>query len=238
MSDFSRPSDSDATPGEGVPLLAEDVLLLLFQPDSGTIAGEGTLYYVLGGAVLTDLALTGQVTVEDAGMRGTLARTTGETPPADPILRPAWEYMAEKPRNVQAVIASAGPPLRGPVLDRLIERGDLRSEERKTLGIFKTQALKEGSTGRRAELLARVRATLIDGAEPTPRVAATAALLSASGELVAFHKDIPWTTSMVSRAKELEQGDWGAGAAAEAVTRTMTAIIISSMVTANVLPRR
>jgi hypothetical protein len=31
------------------PTLAEDLLLVLFQPDSGTIAGENTLYYVLAG---------------------------------------------------------------------------------------------------------------------------------------------------------------------------------------------
>lgn len=47
--------------------LAEDLLLLLFQPNSGdrggtgTIAGENTLFYVLGGAVLADLALGEQV---------------------------------------------------------------------------------------------------------------------------------------------------------------------------------
>ena len=33
------------------PLIVEDTLLLLFQPDSGTIAGENILFYVLGGAV-------------------------------------------------------------------------------------------------------------------------------------------------------------------------------------------
>jgi len=40
-------------------LLVEDVLLLLFQPESGTIAGENILFYVLGGAVLADLAPQG-----------------------------------------------------------------------------------------------------------------------------------------------------------------------------------
>jgi hypothetical protein len=41
-------------------LIAEDVLLVLFQPSSGTIVGENTLFYVLAGAVLTDLAQQGR----------------------------------------------------------------------------------------------------------------------------------------------------------------------------------
>ena len=47
------------------PLLVEDLLLLLFDPRSGTIAGEGTLFYARGGAVLADLALQGLVEVDD-----------------------------------------------------------------------------------------------------------------------------------------------------------------------------
>jgi len=43
---------------------------------------------------------------------------------------------------------------------------------------------------------------------------------------------------VITRAKELERGEWGAAAAAEAVTRTMIAIIASNVViAAAVLPR-
>lgn len=51
----------DAPPVRSIdePLLVEDVLLLLYQPSSGAIAGENYLYYVLGGAVVADLTLRG-----------------------------------------------------------------------------------------------------------------------------------------------------------------------------------
>lgn len=54
----------------------------------------------------------------------------------------------------------------------------------------------------------------------------TAALLSASGTLPQFHREIPWTSPVISRAKDLERGDWGAEAAAAAVTRTVTATVV------------
>ncbi|BCB75210.1 hypothetical protein GCM10022251_34330 [Phytohabitans flavus] len=224
-------------------LLAEDLLLLLFQPNpgrgTGTIAGENTLFYVLAGAVLADLALGDHVLTERGRGGATLVKAIESRPPSDSILRSAWDYVVPKPRGVQTVLAAVGPPLRGPLLDRLVERGHLRRSSRKTLGLFTTTALGEGDTGRRARLLAEVRAVLVDGAEPQPRVAALAALLSGGGTLPQFDPEIPWTSPVIARAKELEQGNWGAGAAAEAVTRTVTAIVVNSVVVATtVLPQQ
>ncbi|MDG4782289.1 GPP34 family phosphoprotein [Micromonospora sp. WMMD961] len=216
------------------PTLVEDLLLLLFQPASGTIAGENTLFYVLGGAVLADLALGEHLTTTDRGRVSSVAAH----PPSDSLLRPAWDYLAEKPRGVQTALAAIGPNLRKPVLERLIARGDIDQEPRKVLGLFRTTALRDGRTERRARLLADVRRVLVDGAQPQARVAALAALLSASGTLPQFHREIPWTSPVIRRAKELEQGDWGADAAAAAVTRTVTATVVNSAVVAiSVLPR-
>ncbi|MEU1587037.1 GPP34 family phosphoprotein [Micromonospora sp. NPDC005710] len=221
-------------PRSDAPTLVEDLLLLLFQPRSGTIAGETTLFYVLGGAVLADLALGDHLTTTD---RGRVSSVAGH-PPSDDLLRPAWDYLAEKPRGVQTALAAIGPALRKPVLERLVARGDIDQEPRKVLGLFRTTALREGRTERRARLLADVRQVLVEGAEPQARVAALAALLSASGTLPQFDREIPWTSPVISRAKELERGNWGADAAAAAVTRTVTATVVNSAVAAiTVLPR-
>ncbi|WFE53354.1 GPP34 family phosphoprotein [Micromonospora sp. WMMD1155] len=221
-------------PRSDAPTLVEDLLLLLFQPASGTIAGENTLFYVLGGAVLADLALGEHLTTTD---RQRVSSVAGH-PPSDDLLRRAWDYLAEKPRGVQTALAAIGPTLREPVLQRLVARGDIDQEPRKVLGLFRTTALRDGRTERRSRLLADVRRVLVDGAEPQARVAALAALLSASGTLPQFHREIPWTSPVISRAKELERGDWGAEAAGAAVTRTVTATVVNSAVVAiSVLPR-
>jgi hypothetical protein len=226
------------TGGYDEPTLVEDLMLLLFLPRSGTIAGENTLFYVLAGAVLTDLALEGLVKVgeeTDIG-RGRL-QTVGARPPSDSLLRSVWEYVDEKPRRVQTVLAAMGPPLRQPVLDRLVRRGDIDRTDRKVL-LFKTHALSEGQTGRRDRLLQDVRQALVEGQAPVARVAALAGLLSGSGWLHQLHPEIPWNSAVISRGKEFERGAWGAGAAAEAVTRTVTATVVSSVVVASaVVPR-
>jgi hypothetical protein len=209
-------------------IIAEDVLLALFQPASGTIAGENTLYYALGGAVLAELAHQGRATVQDAGLRGTLVSAAGERP-LDELLNPAWDYVAAKPRGVQSVLAAAGPALRAPLLDRLVERGDLERSEKRMLGLIPTTALREGRSGRRAEVVAALRSVLVDGRAPDERVAAVIALVSASGGLPVLDPEIPWTDATATRSKALEQGDWAADAAGAAVTRTMTAVVASAL---------
>ncbi|MEV6868755.1 GPP34 family phosphoprotein [Streptosporangium subroseum] len=236
------------TPGEakrlGAPTLAEDLLLLLFQPNSGfqagtgTIAGENTLFYTLAGAVLADLALGHHVRT-DTGRGGTTrVEAIEDRPPSDDILRSAWDYLSQKPRGVQTVLAAIGPTLRSPLLDRLVERGDIRRGSRKALGLFNTTVLEDGGSGRRSRLLDDVRDVLVEGTEPQPRIAALAALLSGSGTLPQFHREIPWTSPVITRAKEFEQGNWGAGAAAGAVARSVTATIVSNVIiAAAVLPQ-
>ena len=220
----------------GDPLLVEDVLLLLFQPRSRTIAGENTLFYVLGGAVVADLALAERIETRPSGRFSSAVHARGGVPPADPLLEPAWTYIAERPRDVQTVLAGFGPHLRGPVLDRLVERGDLDRAATKVLGLFPSTRLSLGGS-RRGALLADARAALLGEADPSPRTAAIAALLSASGALPQLHPDIPWNSVVATRGTQFQHGDWGASAAASAVSRTMTAIVTSAVSAATTLPR-
>lgn len=227
------PTTGGATPPR---TLAEDLVLLLVDPRHGTIAGEGMpLLHVLAGAVLVDLALQERVTVDaQPTWRGQQVRAAGP-PPDDTLLRGPWERLAARPLDVHAMIADTGPRLRGPVLDRLVERGDLVREKRRLLGLLPTTALRLGATGRRDAVLAPVRAALVDRAEPDARTATLAGLLSASGSLPQLHRDIPWSGAVHDRGQELARGEWGTAAAAEAVRRTVAALVASSVVTATVV---
>ena len=222
--------------GSNPPTLAEDLLLLLFQPESGTIAGETTLYYVLGAAVLADMALDDDITASTARNGTVTVAAVERDRPSDELFHPAWEYVSERPRGVQAILAAIGPTLRRPVLERLIARGDVREEKRKALGLLTITTLIDGETKRRTDLMRNVRAVLVEDATPTPRLAALTALLWASGALPQFHPEIPWNSAVITRAEELGRGNFGAAAASEAVTRTMTAIVINSVIVATTAP--
>jgi hypothetical protein len=213
------------------PALAEDILLLLFGPRTGAIAGDGmALFHTLAGAVLVDLADQERVAIaERQTWHGQPVCALGASPPVDPLLRGTWERVAAKPVDVQSLILEIGPGLRESVLERLIRRGHLHREHRRFLGVVPYAVLRDGGTSRRAELLAVVRTALVDGADPDARTATLAALLSASGVLAWLAAEIPWSGAVYTRGKALEGGEWGAAAAAEAVRRTTVALIASEV---------
>lgn len=214
------------------PLIAEDLMLLMMDDRSGAIAGAGTLMYALGGAVLAELALLGRVETEEStsflgGLSGPTVHGVGSDPLPDPLLQQGWDTVAEKPRRAQTLLITIGTPLREPIIDRLIERGHLHRETKKVLGLFTATKLPAAGDGYEAALLARVRGVLVDGSTPDPRTGVLIALLSASGTLTSLHRDIPWGTTTYQRSKEIEAGNWGAGAVGTAVERTTAAIAAS-----------
>lgn len=224
-------SEPTVTEIREAPALAEDILLLLFDPRSGTIAGEGNnLFHTLAGAVLVELAFQGRIDIDErTTFKGRRVHAVAGEAPADPILRDVWERVERKSTDVHSLILEIGPRLRARVLDRVVERGHISREDRKALGLFNTTALVDGGTSRRTDLLAPVRAALVDGADPDPRTAALAALLAASGGLPSLYKDIPWSGAVYTRGQELQRGDWGAAAVGESVRRTMAGLIASNL---------
>ncbi|GAB2895057.1 GOLPH3/VPS74 family protein [Streptomyces mayteni] len=215
------------------PLLVEEVMLLLLDDETGVPAAAGTLHYTLGGAVLVELALRGEIDVEESGSKlsGPRVVTVGTGDLADPLLRSAYEKVAERPRGVQTALLEIGGGLRKPVIDRLVERGLIRRESRRVLGIFPSTRLPADDTRHEAALRRRVCAALEDGETPDTRTAAVIALLSAGGALPSLHPAPKWSTKVHQRGKEFEQGSWGAVAVSTAVARTAAAITAATTVT-------
>lgn len=214
----------------GETLIVEDLLLLMLDDETGTPAGAGTLHYPLGGAVLVELALLGRVEAEAGrgGLNGPKVSAVGAGPLPDPLLQSAYDKVAEKPRAVQTLILEIGSRLWEPLVDRLVERGLVRREKKRVLGLFKMTMLSAADPAHEAELRRTIRAVLEDGAEPDTRTAAVIALLSSSGTLPMLRPALPWSSTVHKRAKALEDGNWGARAVNTAVARTAAAIAVST----------
>ncbi|MHC5797081.1 GOLPH3/VPS74 family protein [Lacisediminihabitans sp. FW035] len=226
MSDATLPS-SDGPPAtsRAQATLPEVVMLLLFNPRDGTIAGEGLpLMYTLGGALLAELAIRGHIELDDGQRR---ARAVGD-PPADLLLRGAWERIPTTGIGIRPLVVDIGTRSRESTLNRLVERGEVLRVPRRFLGIIPTHALEGGDTGTRERLLGPVRAALADGTAPDSRTAAVIALLSASKNLPAMHADIPWSGDIYTRGKEFERGEWGAKAASDVIVATLVAQVLST----------
>lgn len=210
-------------------LIVEELMLLLLHDEGVAIAGAGTLHYTLGGAVLVELALQGRIAHDDSrSLNGPRVRQAGEGDLEDPLLQAAYDKVAEKDRRVQPLILALSEDLRVQLLERLESRGLIRKEESRFLGVFRTTRWPAEDERHEAELRERIGAVLVDGQEPDPHTAAVIALLSASGAMYAVRPQLPLTSQALARAKEIEKGNWGAGAVATAVNRTAAAIAASA----------
>lgn len=107
-------------------LLAEDLLLLLYDDESGKrILGREQTRSVLTGAVLMELAMAGRVDV--TAKRRLVVRDA--TPTGDPVLDDRLAILADKPgvRLTEAMERFARK-LRPALLDRLAGKGMLQAE--------------------------------------------------------------------------------------------------------------
>jgi hypothetical protein len=153
--------------------------------------------------VLVELAQAGRVGVDERGkgLNGLRVHAVAGEPLPDPLLQAADEKVAERvarrpdPPHRNRHRASrerAGPTRRA---------GPAASGEQEDAG----RVPYDGHAGRghrhKSALVERVRAALVDGAEPDARTAAVIALLCASGTLPSPHRVIPWSGAVHQRAK-------------------------------------
>lgn len=166
---------------------------------------------------------------DDSGIvNGPRVTPAGAGPLPDPLLQSAHDTVAEQTQRVQPLLLALGGDLWRVVRDRLVERGLVRAEERRWLGVFRSTRWPADDERHEAQLRVRIRRVLEDGAEPDPRTAAIIGLLSASGSLPSLRPPLPWTARTATRAQELQRGDWGPAAVGTAVARTAAGIAAAS----------
>lgn len=204
-------------------LIAEDLLLLLLDDDSGRLTGTSYPQTVLGGALLVELALTGAVDVgEKQGFWRTAKVEARGTLPVDPLLRSSYDVVAEKPRSAQDLVNRLGKGARDALADRLVERGMLERVEGRVLGLFPTTRWPAADSAHEEEVRRALATVLVEGEQPDDRTGALVALLSAIDKA---HRVVDGPRGPVRRrAKEIATGDWAAKAVRDAIQASTAAV--------------
>jgi hypothetical protein len=201
-------------------LIAEELLLVAYRED-GTAHGKGSeLDLALGGALLVELALAGNVELTDSDVVA-----SGQRPvPTEPELAAALTAIATKPRRPKAWVQRLAKGVRRRLLDDLVAGGVLTEREYRRLGVFAARAYPVADPAPRQEIAGRLRAAVIDGELPDERTAALASMIAAAGlERRVFPED---DRKLVKRRlKEIAEGD----VVAAAVRRTIQAAHAATM---------
>jgi hypothetical protein len=210
-------------------LLAEDLLLLLTDDETGKLVKSGTETDIaLGGAQLVELTLDERVdlTRKDEGKAGRLV-VRDASPTGDGLLDEALATVGRHAgRKPAAAVGPLGKKLRQRLYDRLVERGVLRADEGRVLGIFPTRSWPTADAAHEARLRSLVDSAVVQGTTPDARTAAVISLLHAVGAVPKVvdpkRHGVP-KRQVQARAKEIAEGDWGSAAVRTAISEMMAA---------------
>lgn len=217
-------------------MLAEDLLLLLTDDETGRHLVDGSsLEYALSGALLVDLATAEKIQVsEPSGVfkRATVT-ATDTSPVGDPVLDDALNIVAERPRAAQDLIPRLAKDIRPLLLQRLADRGVLRLEEGRILGMFPTTRWPAEDSAHESEVRHGLHQVLVLERPPTPEQASLISLLHAVDRVpqVMTESGID-KRELKRRAKAIADGEFAGAAVSEAIQAVMlvvmTAIIATS----------
>jgi len=207
-------------------LVAEDLLLLLLDDETGALRASSQIRVALGGAVLAELALGGHVDIEEKRGFWHVAKVRATGPrPEHPLLAEAWSTVAEKERSAQDLVNRLGKGLRERITEELARRGVLRREEDRVLGVFPRTRWPAADSSHEDGVRRQLEAALLQGQDPDPRTGSLVAILSAVDQApkVLEHPGLS-NGEVRKRAKAIARGDWAAQGVADAIAATNAAV--------------
>lgn len=214
-------------------LIAEDLLLLLLDDDSGRLVQQSFADQALAGAVIAELAEGGHVRLVERRWSDPLVERAPIAKPHDPVLADAAREIEKKSRTAPSLLGPVGKGLRARLAERLVERGILRREDDKVLGLFPRTSWPTVDARHEEEVRAEIGATLLHGEPPGPRAAAPIGLLHAVGlaHKVIDRGDVS-ASEVKKRAKAVAEGDLASEAVSSAVQGVYTAVFTATIVPA------
>ncbi|MET8542614.1 GPP34 family phosphoprotein [Kitasatospora sp. NPDC004799] len=216
--------------------LAEELMLLSLDDESGVAKDATTASWAAAGGILAELVLAGRVAIDEGRLTVTDRTPTGE-PLVDGRLARLDEWAAGrgagKAKAADWLIKDRTTAVADTVA-RLCERGLVVEERRRAFGIFPVRRYPEADGAVERELRGRLAAVVLDGAEPDLRTAALVALLHGSRLHRLAFPDLP-RKEVEPRFAEIADGDGAAESVREAIRAvqlTMVAVTTAATVAA------
>ncbi|WP_329339012.1 GPP34 family phosphoprotein [Streptomyces sp. NBC_00663] len=214
--------------------LGEQLLLLSLDDESGAERESAKVAWAIAAATLVELALAGRVEVGDDQRVVVIDPTPPGTPGLDAALAEivAWD----KPGRVKDWLTHLKKDAVAAASRGLLDRGLVREEVKKVLGLFPVRRYPEADPTAETALRERLEDAVLRGATPDPRTASLVALLhGARLHRLAFPTVKPAEVDAPMAA--LATGDWAAPAVRRAIDSaqaTLTTIVTTTVIGATV----
>ncbi|MFD5468636.1 GPP34 family phosphoprotein [Kitasatospora sp. NPDC127059] len=212
--------------------LAEELVLLSLDDESGAPKEGTNTSWAAAGGLLAELVLAGRAEVADGRIAVTDRTSTGE-----PLVDGRLERLAEwadgrRPGRAKAaewLARDRSTVLRDTEL-RLCERGVVAERRHRVLGLFPVRLYPATDGSVERALRARLADVVLNGAEPDLRTAALVALLHSAGLHRLAFPELP-RKRVQPRFAEVAEGEWAGESVREAIRNmqaTMAAVITAA----------
>jgi hypothetical protein len=207
-------------------------LLLLTDDESGKPVADTTkLDLGLAGAVLIDLAKLDRVEVAGPGESVKEGRlyVRDRTPTGEAVLDDVLKRLDERgPKKPASLVPHLTKGLRDALYQRLAERGIVRAEEGRVLGIFPRRQWPATDSTHEDEMRRGLHDVLVLGREPTVHEALVVSMLYAVEQVPKALGDAESDKHQVrERAKAIADGEFAGEAVRKAVEAVRAAVLTS-----------
>ncbi|MBT2611032.1 GPP34 family phosphoprotein [Streptomyces sp. ISL-87] len=210
--------------------LAEEIMLLSLDDDSGSIKQRQSAGWAVAGAILLELVLAGRVSIAGKYLELTRVEPTGEQllDSRLPLIE-TW-LRGRCKRRVTDWLTKDQEKGVGATLESLRGRGVVGETEHKVLGVFPRRRHPEADGSVVRALRERLEAVVVMGAEPDERTAGLIALIhSARLHRLAF----PGLSrpQVDARMAEIAAGQWAAEGVRAAIREMQAAVAVITIAT-------
>lgn len=165
--------------------MAHDAVFAMLDPDKGTLWESSGAHYVVPAALLLELTHAGRLSVTGSG-RTADAAIEDFTGVGDPELDITMRRWRRGRHRVSAMVRYL--PSFQPLVERLVESGELVQFTEKKLGLVAVRRLRAASPAEHAEVIGRIRSALLGESRPDDR---TTLLIAALGLGVPVKRFVP-----------------------------------------------
>jgi hypothetical protein len=208
--------------------LSEEVMLLSLDDDSGAAKERGNVGWAAGGGVLVELTLAGRVDIRENKVGVQDSAPTG-VPYLDDQLARVVEH--GRPWKVQDCLRAVSKDAADGATQALVDRGVLREEKKKVLGLFPTRRYPEVDGAGEEEVRGRLDRVVVQGADPDERTAALVALLHGARLRGLAFPQREGRKQVEARMAQIADGQWVQPAVRRAIDQAqaaMTAIMVAT----------
>ncbi|MFJ6518467.1 GPP34 family phosphoprotein [Streptomyces filamentosus] len=213
--------------------LAEEIMLLSLDDESGRAEERQAASWAVAGGILLELALAGRVSVAGGRLTVTDAAPTGEELLDERLARIAdWAGSRKTAPKVTDWLTKDQGKAPGATVARLCARGVVTEERHRILGMFPVRRYPEADGAVERGLRERLRAVVLDGSEPDERTAGLIALVHGAKLHRSAFPGEP-VKEVAARMEEIAEGRWAAEGIREAIRNmqaAMAAVTVATIV--------